>query len=88
VESAHESIKADAKTKRATESTWDDVKEGAKKAYDDVRDSFQQACQWLSERIAPEGVTRVNLVEIPPLPWHTGLHCFPFYSNPIFLRFR
>jgi len=39
--------------KGATESTWDDVKAGVKKAYDDVKDSFKQARQWLSEKIAP-----------------------------------
>jgi chromosome segregation ATPase len=39
--------------KGATESTWDDVKAGVKKGYDDVKDSFKQARQWLSEKIAP-----------------------------------
>ena len=72
VESANESVKADARAKvqeirgkvaslnerldavkGATESTWDDVKAGVKKAYDDVKDSFKQARQWLSEKIAP-----------------------------------
>ncbi len=37
----------------ATESTWDEVKSGVKKGYDDVKDSFNQARQWLSEKIAP-----------------------------------
>jgi chromosome segregation ATPase len=41
--------------KGATESTWDDVKTGVKKAYDDVKDSFKQVRQWLSEKIAPGG---------------------------------
>lgn len=72
VESANESVKADAKAKMqairekvaklnekldgvksATESTWNDVKAGVKKAYEDVKDSFNQARQWLSDKIAP-----------------------------------
>jgi cytochrome c556 len=41
------------KAKNATESTWDDVKSGAKKAYDQLKDGFQQARQWVSDKIAP-----------------------------------
>lgn len=41
------------KAKNATESTWDDVKAGSKKAYNDLADSFQQARQWVSDKIAP-----------------------------------
>jgi uncharacterized protein involved in exopolysaccharide biosynthesis len=37
----------------ATESTWDSVKAGSKKAYDALADGFQQARQWVSEKIAP-----------------------------------
>ena len=39
--------------KNATESTWDSVKAGTKKAYNAVADGFQQARQWVSEKIAP-----------------------------------
>ena len=41
------------KAKNATESTWDDVKVGTKKAYDNLKDGFQQARQWVSDKIAP-----------------------------------
>jgi len=41
------------KAKSATESTWDDVKAGTKKAYGDLKDAFQQARQWVSDKIAP-----------------------------------
>ncbi len=41
------------KVKTATESTWDDVKAGSKKAYSELKDGFQQARQWLSDKIAP-----------------------------------
>jgi hypothetical protein len=37
----------------ATESTWDDVKNGTKKAYNELKDGFQQARQWVSDKIAP-----------------------------------
>jgi DNA anti-recombination protein RmuC len=37
----------------ATESTWEDVKAGSKKAYNQLKDSFQQARQWVSDKIAP-----------------------------------
>ena len=41
------------KAKAATESTWEDVKAGSKKAYSELKDGFQQARQWLSDKIAP-----------------------------------
>jgi cytochrome c556 len=41
------------KAKNATESTWDDVKAGSKKAYAELKDSFQQARQWVSDKVAP-----------------------------------
>jgi ElaB/YqjD/DUF883 family membrane-anchored ribosome-binding protein len=40
-------------TKDATESTWDSVKAGSKNAYDALKDGFQQARQWTSDKIAP-----------------------------------
>jgi ElaB/YqjD/DUF883 family membrane-anchored ribosome-binding protein len=39
--------------KNATESTWDSVKGGFKKAYESSKEGFQQARQWVSEKIAP-----------------------------------
>jgi ElaB/YqjD/DUF883 family membrane-anchored ribosome-binding protein len=39
--------------RNATESTWDSVKEGSKKAFDELKAGFQQARQWVSEKIAP-----------------------------------
>lgn len=39
--------------KNATESTWDSVKAGSKKAYHELKDGFNQARQWVSEKIAP-----------------------------------
>jgi len=39
--------------KNATESSWDSVKAGSKKAYNELKESFQQARQWVSEKIAP-----------------------------------
>ena len=39
--------------KNATESTWDSVKAGFTKAYDATKDGFNQARQWLSDKIAP-----------------------------------
>jgi len=39
--------------KGATESTWDDVKAGFKKGYSELKDGFQQARQWVSDKIAP-----------------------------------
>ena len=41
------------KAKSATESTWDDVKAGTRKAYSELKDGFQQARQWVSDKIAP-----------------------------------
>jgi chromosome segregation ATPase len=39
--------------KNATESTWDSVKGGIKKAYEASKDGFQQARQWVSDKVAP-----------------------------------
>ena len=39
--------------KAATESTWDNVKAGSKKSWNDFKDSFKDARQWMSEKIAP-----------------------------------
>jgi len=39
--------------KDATESTWDTVKATSKKGYDELKDGFMQARQWVSEKIAP-----------------------------------
>ena len=39
--------------KGATESTWDNVKSGTIKAYDDLKDGFTHARQWVSDKIAP-----------------------------------
>ncbi len=39
--------------KNATESTWDSVKAGSKKAYGELKDGFNQARQWVSDKIAP-----------------------------------
>ena len=39
--------------KNATESTWDSVKGGFKKGYEASKEGFQQARQWVSEKIAP-----------------------------------
>ena len=39
--------------KNATESTWDSVKGGISKAYEATKDGFQQARQWVSDKIAP-----------------------------------
>jgi len=39
--------------KDSTESTWDSVKAGTKKAYQDLKDGFNSARQWVSEKIAP-----------------------------------
>lgn len=37
----------------ATESTWGTVKDSFRKAYEASKDGFQQARQWLSDKIAP-----------------------------------
>ena len=39
--------------RNATESTWDDVKTGFTKGYAEVKDGFNQARQWVSDKIAP-----------------------------------
>lgn len=39
--------------KNATESTWDSVKATSKKAYNELKDGFNEARQWVSEKIAP-----------------------------------
>jgi septal ring factor EnvC (AmiA/AmiB activator) len=39
--------------KNATESTWGDVKDGFKKGYSELKDGFNQARQWVSDKIAP-----------------------------------
>jgi len=39
--------------RNATESTWDSVKAASEKAFDSAKDGFQQARQWVSDKIAP-----------------------------------
>ena len=39
--------------KNATESTWDSGKAGFTKAYEATKDGFNQARQWVSDKIAP-----------------------------------
>ena len=39
--------------KNATQSTWDSVKGGFKTAYEASKEGFQQARQWVSDKIAP-----------------------------------
>ncbi len=39
--------------KNATESTWDSVKSGFKSAYESSKDGFNQARQWVSDKVAP-----------------------------------
>lgn len=39
--------------KDATESTWEDVKAGLKKGYEETKVAFNDARQWLSDKIAP-----------------------------------
>lgn len=39
--------------KNASESTWDKVKSGFQKAYESASKGFQDARQWLSDKIAP-----------------------------------
>ena len=39
--------------RNATESTWDSVKATSQKAFDSAKDGFQQARQWLSDKIQP-----------------------------------
>lgn len=42
-----------AEAQNATESTWDGVKAGAKTAYESVEKGFNDARQWVSDKIAP-----------------------------------
>lgn len=39
--------------KNATESTWNEVKAGMKKSFDELKEGFDNARRWLSEKIAP-----------------------------------
>lgn len=39
--------------KNSTESTWDSVKNGFKKGYEASKDGFNQARQWVSDKVAP-----------------------------------
>jgi hypothetical protein len=39
--------------RNSTESTWDSVKAGTRKAYDGLKDGFDQSRQWVSDKIAP-----------------------------------
>lgn len=39
--------------RNATESTWDSVKNGFNKAFDSSKEGFQQARQWVSNKVAP-----------------------------------
>jgi len=39
--------------RNATESTWDSVKTTFKKGYEATKDGFNQARQWVSDKIAP-----------------------------------
>jgi predicted nucleic acid-binding Zn-ribbon protein len=41
------------KVGNASESTWEETRAGFKKGYRELKDSFQQARQWLSDKIAP-----------------------------------
>jgi chromosome segregation ATPase len=41
------------KVKSATESTWENVKAGFKSAFDKSKDGFNNARQWVSDKIAP-----------------------------------
>jgi chromosome segregation ATPase len=42
-----------AEAQNATESTWDSVKGGFQKGYEATKDGFNQARQWVSDKIAP-----------------------------------
>jgi chromosome segregation ATPase len=42
-----------AEAQNATESTWDSVKAGTKTAYESVEKGFNDARQWVSDKIAP-----------------------------------
>jgi predicted nucleic acid-binding Zn-ribbon protein len=39
--------------RNSTESSWDNVKVSANKAFNDAKDGFNQARKWLSDKIAP-----------------------------------
>ncbi len=39
--------------KNSTESTWDSVKSGFRKSYEASKDGFNQARQWVSDKVAP-----------------------------------
>jgi len=39
--------------KNSTEATWESVKAGAKQAYGELKDGFNQARQWVSDKIKP-----------------------------------
>lgn len=39
--------------KETTESTWSEVKAGFKEGYAELKEGFQQARQWVSDKIAP-----------------------------------
>ena len=39
--------------RNATESTWDSVKAGSRKTWDAMKNDFQKARQWASDKIAP-----------------------------------
>jgi predicted nucleic acid-binding Zn-ribbon protein len=39
--------------RNATESTWDSVKADSEKTYNGLKNDFQQARQWVSDKIAP-----------------------------------
>jgi predicted outer membrane protein len=41
------------KAKDATASTWDSIKSASKESYEELKVSFQESRQWLSEKIAP-----------------------------------
>jgi hypothetical protein len=41
------------RAKAATEPTWDNVKAGSKRAYEDLKDDFKLARVWVSDKIAP-----------------------------------
>jgi len=41
------------KVKNASESTWDEAKAGARKTYGELKDDFQQARRWVSDKIDP-----------------------------------
>ena len=42
-----------ADAKNATASTWDSVKASSAKAYNVLKDDFQQSRQWVSDKVAP-----------------------------------